>query len=47
MSYHGHLLSGTYLILILKYEDLVYDKLNTVNKIVDFFKKNYNLNLII
>ena len=29
-------------ILILKYEDLVYDKRNTVKKIVDFFKNNYN-----
>ena len=29
-------------VLILKYEDLVYDKLNSVNKIVDFFKKNYS-----
>ena len=46
-SWEKNVLSWTSLkwdvpILILKYEDLVYDKLNTVKKIVDFFKNNYN-----
>ena len=46
-SWEKNVLSWTSLkwnipILILKYEDLVYDKLNSVNKIVDFFKKNYS-----
>ena len=46
-SWEKNVLSWTSLkwnipMLILKYEDLVYDKLNSVNKIVDFFKKNYS-----
>ena len=30
--------------LLIKFEDLVYDKRNTIKKIIDFFIKNYNFN---
>ena len=30
--------------LLIKFEDLVYDKKNTIKKIIDFFIKNYNFN---
>ena len=46
-SWDRHVISWTKLnwgipYLILKYEDLVYDKRNTLQKIILFFEKNYN-----
>ena len=46
-SWENHVISWTSInwnipYLILKYEDLVYDKKNTLQKIVLFFEKNYN-----
>ena len=46
-SWENHVISWTSIdwnipYLILKYEDLVYDKKNTLQKIVRFFEKNYN-----
>ena len=46
-SWENHFISWTSIdwnipYLILKYEDLVYDKKNTLQKIVLFFEKNYN-----
>ena len=46
-SWEKHVLSWTSLkwktpILILKYEDLVYSKEDTINRIMKFFEKNYN-----
>ena len=31
--------------LLLSYEDLVYDKINTLNKIIKFFENNYNIQI--
>ena len=31
--------------LLLSYEDLVYDKINTVDKIIKFFESNYNIQI--
>ena len=46
-SWENHVISWTSIdwnipYLILKYEDLVYDKKNTLQKIILFFEKNYN-----
>lgn len=46
-SWEKHVISWTQIkwktpLLILKFEDLVYDKINTVKKIVTFFEKNYD-----
>jgi len=46
-SWDNHVISWTSIdwnipYLVLKYEDLVYDKINTLQKIILFFEKNYN-----
>ena len=46
-NWEQHVISWTEIkwktpLLILKFEDLVYDKINTIKKIVIFFEKNYN-----
>ena len=50
-SWEKHVMSWTVTkwkipILILKYEDLVYKKEDTVSKIISFFEKNYNFNFL-
>ena len=50
-SWEKHVLSWTAInwktpMLILTFEDLVYEKEKTINKIISFFEKNYNFNFL-